>query len=346
MKKALSLLPIVLLFGMTLTTPRRVAAQQNLTLLTPQGGPYYAGETLEIIWQRKAKLQETVSFSITLLPEGTAWEELSARRIIIAKDVRLNAEAGTAPQGLWRWQIPADIAPGAYRIEIIEGQEHVFATAWDRSDETLVIAPRPKIMFRSLRTPGEIRAGSSPEFHFAMEAWGTNTVQAFLMRGDEVIGQLLGSETHQGEKGSVTGSFTWELTRYVDATGRHFAPPGEGYRVLVGVLTAKGYQHNTGTFINAFASFDETAPFAIVGTPPPLSLQKLQGRAGFGIYIYIVGEPLQKYVVFHSHTIVPARWEKVWTDRTDSDGVLGGGVNLRGLTAGFFRAEQVSTNLK
>lgn len=319
-------------------------ASEGLVLLTPNGGPYYAGEELDITWQRPTVQRETVSLSILLLPEATPWEQFSKRTFIIAKDIRLEPATNAEPRGSWLWHIPSDIPPGVYRIEVIETQKSTFPFAWDRNDERIIIVPRPRIAFLTHREPERIRSGSSPEFRFAMEAWGTNKVQTFLMREKQVIGQLLGSRTYQGEGGSFTGTITWELTRYYDATGRHFAPPGEGYRVLIGILTEAGHAHNTDVFTAAFVSYDETAPFEIIGTPPLLSLQKLRGTAA--LTIYIVGEPLQEYAVSHSHTLVPAQWQEVWSDRTDADGVLGGVVNLRGTTVGFFRVKQLTTNLK
>lgn len=315
-----------------------------LSLLSPNGGAYYAGETLEITWQRPALDAKTASFSILLLPEGAPWESFPERTFIIAKDIRLDAEADAAPRGMWRWQIPFDIPHGAYRLEVFETQEHVFPTAWDRSGNIIFIAPKPRIRFLSHREPERIRAGSSPEFRFVIESEGTNKVQAFLLKGSELIGQLLGSHNYHGGGGSFTGTIAWELTRYYDATGRHFAPPGEGYRIVVGILTKEGHGHNTDMFTNAFVSFDETAPFAIVGTPPLLSLQRLHGTGT--LLMYIVGEPAQEYVVFHSHTLAPARWQEVWSDRTDADGILGGNVNLKGFTVGFFKAEQLTASPK
>ncbi|MBI2623396.1 MAG: hypothetical protein HYW65_02360 [Candidatus Liptonbacteria bacterium] len=309
-----------------------------LTLRPIKQGVYYAGKTLDIAWERPAShVGKDISLTIILLPEGVQWDELSARTVTVAKDVRLETGEKTTKGG-WRWKIPGGIYPGIYRVEVMETDGSVLFAPWDRSNDVVIIAPGPEIKFLGSQEPREIRAGSFPEFWFTLQVVGTATVQAYLTKDGEPLGQLLGSVALRNDTGNFTGFFRWELTRYWGMHGTQFAAPGEGYRILMGVLGEEGW-HSITSFVDGFVSYDETAPFAITGTPPQSAIRKAEGVPA--LFIYIMGDPYEEYDVKYQRELGAPQWTQLGTIQIDEDGVWEGFLHQNGTTIGFLKAVKI-----
>jgi hypothetical protein len=347
-RTALLLLSALLLGGSAYAQPPP-STLPRLTLEVPPG-LYYEGRKLTIAWKRPppAGYSETATslLTITLVREVEkviSWEKEPPP----LEWVRLAVTNVVGSEGVWTQAIPPDVQPGKYRLEVTQvpgtEKEKIFEAVWGRSERAIIIVPKPAITLLPSPYPRkEIKAGSFPEFGFTLQLSTPNLVQAYLMRDGKPLGQLLGRmRAREGENGFFTGSFVWELTRYLGKNGKWFAEPGEGYQVAMGILKEGGWE-NRSSFDEAFISYSETEPFAITGTPPQLILLNLKEAWWVSVAaepypvlmtwhpVYVAGPPHAQYDIHFSREIPPVKWEYMITATTDEYGVWKGLFNPRG----------------